>query len=454
MLNNKNKLYQYTFLIIITLMVIFNGGNSNLFIQFNFVIITIYFLLFICEKNYSAHVKKIFSTNKIAIKFYILFIIFLTLQTIPLPIEWLRFLSPEKYNLLNKLEFNGNLTSVSLSPINSYFGILNYLSIFLNLIIFKSLFYKKKHIFEFYYFLTLLGAFAASVAIYFYLIGNPDFLIIKNSYAEEAATGFFINRTVFSCFLTICFFSGVEYLKLIDQYQKKNTDNFYSKIYIRIFLLLITIAIITTFSKLGNFLFISLIIIYIVKELYENDKKKRFFLTTLILIVLFDILILGFYFGSEKLLHRFSFLQDQLNEYLPFSSQDTLSRGDITKFAYTEFKKFSLFGYGGGGFEYLFKINFQNSSSIYATHAHSDFFEFLGEFGIVGSTFIFLCIALTCFNKNFLLLKNFILIYLLTFIIFFDFSFHIPIIQLLFILLISITYKRIDNFEHDVQDKF
>ena len=144
MLIKKNKLYQYFFLIMITLMVIFNGGNNNLYIQFNFIIISIFFLSFIREKNYSAHVREIFSKNKLAILLYSLFISFLIFQTIPLPIEWLSFLSPEKYNILNKLEFNGIFNSISLSPINSYFSILNYLSLFLYLIVFKSLFYKKK----------------------------------------------------------------------------------------------------------------------------------------------------------------------------------------------------------------------------------------------------------------------------------------------------------------------
>ena len=446
----RTKLYQYIFLLIITFMVIFNGGNNNLYIQFNFIIISIFFLLFIREKNYLAHMRKIFSTNKLAIKLYVLFISFLIFQTIPLPIEWLSFLSPEKYNFLNKLEFNGNFNSISLSPINSYFSLLNYLSIFLYLIIFKSLFYKKKYILEFYYFLVFLGAFAASVAIYFLLIGNPDFLMLKNSHAKTNATGFFINRTVFSCFLTLCFFSGIEYLKMIDHYQKNNTDTFFNKIYVRIFLLLTTIAIITTFSRLGNFLFISLIIMYISQALYTNDKKNRFFLITLILIVLFDVLILGFYFGSEKLLQRYSFLQSEINEYLPSSTEISLSRGSIVKFAFIEFKKFIFFGYGGGGFEYLFKINFQNLSTQFASHAHSSIIEFIGEFGLIGSTFISLSLLFTCANKDFLSFKNFLLCYLLIFILIFDFSFHIPIIQFLFILLLSVSLKRSDNFEYKI----
>ena len=129
-------------------MVIFNGGNNNLYIQFNFVIISIFFFLFSRVKNYLSHIIEIFLKNKLAIIFYLLFISFLIFQTIPLPIEWLSILSPEKYNLLNKLEFNGNFNSISWNPVNSYFSILNYLSLFLYLIIFKSLFYKRKDIFR------------------------------------------------------------------------------------------------------------------------------------------------------------------------------------------------------------------------------------------------------------------------------------------------------------------
>ena len=429
----------------ITLMVIFNGGNNNLYIQFNFIIISIFFLLFIREKNYSAHVREIFSKNKLAILLYSLFISFLIFQTIPLPIEWLSFLSPEKYNILKKLDFNAGYTSISLNPSNSFFSLLNYLSIFLYLTIFKSLFYKNKDIFKFYYFLVCLGAFAASVAIYFYLIGNPDFWILKNN--RSSATGFFINRTVFSCFLTLCFFSGIEYLKIIDHYQKNNTNNFFNKIYVRLFLLLITIAIITSFSRLGNFLFISLIIIYISQALYKNDKKNRFFLITLIVIVLFDVLVLGFYFGSEKLLQRYSFLQNEINEYSPSLGEVSLSRGELAKFAFIEFKKFMFFGYGGGGFENLLKINFQNLSTLFATHAHSDIMEFLGEFGLVGFTLITLSFLFSCANKKCFSFKDFLLCYLLIFILIFDFSFHIPIIQLLFVLLLSICYERSNKLE-------
>ena len=448
MLIEKSKFYQYIFLLILTSMVIFNGGNYNLYIQFNFIIISIFFLLFVKEKNYIAHTRELLLKNKVAFILFILFISFLIFQIIPLPMSWLSFLSPEKYRILNELEFKGSFNSISLSPVNSYFNLLNYLSIFLFLIIFKSLYYKKRNIFKFYFFLVFIGAFAASVAVYFYLIGNPDFWFIKNQLTKSTATGFFINRTVFSCFLTLCFFCGIEYLNKIDKYKKDDTNNFFNKIYIRIFLLLITIAIITSFSRLGNFLFISVITLYILQAFFIKDKKNKFFLITLILIVIFDVLIIGYYFGSEKLFQRYLFLSNDLNINVASSAEVENNRVDFIKFAFIEFKKFIFFGYGGGGFEYLFKINFKNLSTIYAANAHSDLVEFIGEFGLIGFTLIASSLLFLCANKRFLSFKNFILCYLLVFILIFDFSLHIPIIQFLFVLLLSIDHERSDNSEY------
>ena len=452
MLHKKSELYKYFFLSIIVLMTIFNGGYGNLYIQFNFIVISFFFLIFINNKNYVAHVKKILLKNKIPIYLFFLFISFLIFQTVPLPIKWLSFLSPEKYKLLTSLEFDGSFNSISLNPTKSYFSILNYISLFLYLIIFKSLFYKISDVFRLYYFLVFLGALASSVAIYFYLIGNPDFLILKNSAYKTSATGFFINRTVFSCFLVLCFFCGTEYLKKIDHYQKKNTSNFFMKIYIRIFILLITIGIITSFSKLGNFLFISVICMYVAQSIYSNGKKSNFFLISLILIVLFDVLIFGFYFGSEKLLQRFLFLQDQVNDYLPSLDEANLSRGSLANFALTEFKNFIFFGYGGGGFEYLMKINYPNSSSSFASHVHSDLLEFVGEFGIFGSILICLSILFFHIKNNLFSFKNFVLYYLLIFILIFDFSLHIPIVQFMFLLLLSISYKKNNNIYYKLKN--
>ena len=439
------KLYRYTFLTLFTLMVIFNGGYSNFSIQLNSIGISVLFLLLLREKNYSKHMQKIFIQNKIAIYSFIVFLIFLIFQILPLPVNFVQLASPTKYDLLINMEFENNFTSISLDPSNSFFSFLNYFSLFLYLIIFKSIFYKTSHVINFYYFLTLLGAVTSCVAVYLYFIGNPDFLFINNSSYKDSATGFFINRTVFSCFLVLCLFSGIEYLRNLDILKKDTIDNFFKKIYLRIFILLITIGIITSFSRLGNFLFISLIIIFVIKLLFLDKKKNKLFLYSLLIIILFDVLIMGYYFGSERLITRYSFLANDMSGYIETSTNNNLSRSNLSYFALSEFKNFIFFGYGAGAFEYLFNIRYENLSYYYTIHAHSDLAEFLGEFGLIGFSIIGTSIFFLFLRNKLLYFKNLLLLYFMFFILLFDFPLHVPIIQLTFLILLSINLMNKKN---------
>ena len=440
------KLYRYIFLTLFTFMVIFNGGYSNISIQLNSIGISVLFLFLLRDKNYSKHLQKIFIQNKIAIYLFIIFLIFLIFQILPLPINFVQFASPIKYNLLINMEFEQNFTSISLDPSNSFFNFLNYFSLFLYLIVFKSIFYKTSHIINFYYYLTFLGAVTSCVAVYFYLIGNPNFLFIDNSAYKNSATGFFINRTVFSCFLVLCLLAGIEYLKNLNVFKKDSINDLFKKIYLRTFILLITIGIITSFSRLGNFLFISLIIIYLIKSLFFDEKKNKLFLYFLLIIILFDVLIMGYYFGSDKLLARYSFLANDMSGYIETSTNNNLSRGNLSYFALSEFKNFIFFGYGAGAFEYLFNVRYENLSYYYTIHAHSDLAEFLGEFGLVGFGIIGISIYFVFFKNKLLYFKNLLLLYFMCLILFFDFSLHVPIIQLTFLILLSVNLTNNKNY--------
>jgi len=440
---NKSTSHQSLFYILITFLVIFNGGNYDVYSQFNFIFTTIFF--FYCQKdiNYKSHIRKFYKENKKIFILYFIFLFYLIFQTVPLPTELLKFLSNTKYKLLSDLNYENHFSSISLDPSKTYFSFLNYFSLILYLILFKSIFYKKRHILKFYLFLSLLSFFSSSIAVYFYLIGNPNFLFISNN-SYNSATGFFINRTVFACFLNIGFLASLEYLKSFDISSKINNEKYFIKIYVRLFLLFITIGIITSFSKIGNFLFLILIIIYLFSYIFSNEKKNKFIIYTLIVIIFFDIFILGFYFGGEKLIERFSFLQNELSAYTNSDSNEyfSYSRGDIAKFSLMEVNNFFYFGYGAGGFELLFKNFYSQSNINFANHAHFDLSEFLGEFGIIGFSIFAFIILLSIKKIKFFNSKNIFLAIFITLILFFDFSLHIPLIQIILILMLSINLKK------------
>jgi hypothetical protein len=357
-----------------------------------------------------------------------------------LPIEILKILSPEKFKIISKLDGEVLNSSISLTPSNSFFQILNYSALLIVVFIIKMIFYTDRHKNRFNLFLSFLGFFTSIIAITFYLNGNPDILIFKNSFYKDASTGFFINRTVFAVFLLFSLISSLEVLRNLNIKINKKKDNFFLKIYIRLFIIFITIGIVTSFSRIGNFLFLITIFFYLFNEYYFTNNKNTSIKYIIILILLIDILILGFYFGGSKILDRFYFLANEFAEI--YSDNIDLSRIDIAKFSLVQLKKFLFFGYGPGSFEILFQINYKDLGTQFANHAHSDLFEFLGEFGLVGSVLIFFSIIFFFINKKSYTFINMIVISYIVVILFFDFSMHIPLIQIMLIIFLTLNKKK------------
>ena len=442
---SKNKKYQYLFFSILSIYIIFNGGNSNLFIQLNFILVSLFFLYCLKDRNYYIHLKNFYAKSKKSLIFYFIFLSFLIFQIINFPKEFLFILSPEKFKILNLIE-NITYSSISLSPSNSFFQILNYLTLIFIVFICKIIFYKEIHKYRFFFFLSVSGFVSSIVAVLFYFIGNPDLLIFENSFYKNSSSGFFINRTIFSIFLLFCLVSSLELLRNYEINEKINgKDYFFIKIYVRLFLIFISIGIITSFSRIGNFLLLFTVLFYLLNEILFSKSKINSFKIVILFIIFFDILILGIYFGSSEIFNRFYFLRNEFGSI----SDDIVntSRFDIIKFGILELKNFIFFGYGAGGFENLFKLKFSISSNEFADHVHSDVVEFLGEFGLIGFILIILSFIKFFFDKKKYVFINNLLIFYSIIILLFDFSLHTPLIQILFISFFILNNKSTTQFD-------
>ena len=123
---------------------------------FVFLFFSTFFLLCLKKKNYQLHLKLFYQDNKIYLFFYILFLFYLFLQVIPIPVNFLKFFSYEKYLYLDKLQKNIFYSPISLDPTKSYFQILNYISLLLIILILKMIFYTDRHKDRFFCFCHLL----------------------------------------------------------------------------------------------------------------------------------------------------------------------------------------------------------------------------------------------------------------------------------------------------------
>jgi hypothetical protein len=298
------------------------------------------------------------------------------------------------------------------------------------------IFYRERHKQRFYLFLSIIGFLSASFGTLLYLTGSTNLLSFK-SYDSGVSTGFFVSRTVFSIFLIFCFIASLEYLKRSQISER----NFFSRAYVRLFIIFIAIGIITSFSRIGNFLLLNVVLFYLFNEFFLKKQNTNLFRNVILIIVFVDIVVLGLYFGSFRIIDRFLFLE---NEFTEITNPDVnLMRFQIIKFSFHQIYNYLIFGYGAGGFETMFKLSFPTLSKSFANHAHSDLIEFIGEVGLLGfvlflmSIFIFLKKSI---NYNF---KNLLLIFCMLIILLFDFSLHIPFIQFLFVCFFILNQKFI-----------
>ena len=82
---SQNKKYQYLYFILLATISFFNGGNSNILIQINFILWGVLFLYCLNNKNYYTHLKFFLLNNKKYIYLFIIFLLYILLQIIQFP---------------------------------------------------------------------------------------------------------------------------------------------------------------------------------------------------------------------------------------------------------------------------------------------------------------------------------------------------------------------------------
>ena len=442
---------QNLFLFIVALCVSINASNSNLLIQFSSINFIIFFFLCLKNKKILEAIKENYINNKLFFVIFFVYVSYLIFQIIPLPLHWFEVIAPTNHALYSSVRIDKVYWSLSLDPSSSYFRILNCINFFIIFLIFPALFFRSKHLMKVLFFFCFLGFCHAVFATYWMLIGNPSNFLIQKSHYLHASTGLFVNRAVFATFLLLCAFSGLYYMVVFFQKNKITSFGLFEQvntkiIYIRIFIIFLTIGILTTWSRIVNFSYVLVLISFLIYSKISFKKYINPLSTIILFILLFDILILGLVFGNAKLVER----------YAETSLIGEAGRIEIHKFGFIQFKEFWLFGYGAGAFELIFKLfyNIPPNGSI-AAHTHNDGIELIGEVGMIGIS-ILLLLSSIYFKK--LLNKinkereraRFILLSLLLIILFIqsfvDFSLHIPGIAILLVVILSfglINFKNI-----------
>jgi len=254
-----------------------------------------------------------------------------------------------------------------------------------------------------------------------YWVFNPNF-----------ASGFFYNRNHFAGYLEMHLGLGIG---LLVAGLRLSTDDertwrqalrdwlaiiMSTKAQIRIALVVLVIALVVTQSRMGNIGFFSAVIIVGIIAMFAMRRRPKALPLFLISLVLIDLLVIGSWFGADKLAERIvgvqldrSALQTEGSPAKAIRDEATQApsagemsvpgapdlereRPILTRETLKMWWQAPLLGVGPGGFRSNFPLQRSaDMSPLFYDHAHNDVAQLLAERGIIGFL-IFFGLACCC----------------------------------------------------------
>ena len=267
------------------------------------------------------------------------------------------------------------------------------------------------------------------------------------------ATGTFINRNHFAAYLCLTLASGIGLLLMeskyaVDQRGKgkivKTIEFLISgKGAIRVGLIVITIGILLTRSRMGNMSFAFALTGAFAALIYFTPQFRKKALTLVASIALIDIILFGFLFDAKDTVER-----------IRTTSIETENRADVYSDSGQLIKDHFLFGSGAGTFYTTYPAyQTKPSGNDFFDHAHNDYIELLSERGIFGAGALAIFMGLLIirnidlikskdpFNKAIALTSLFAILALLSHALT-EFNLQIPAYAATFIAMSSLAYSR------------
>jgi len=211
------------------------------------------------------------------------------------------------------------------------------------------------------------------------------------------ATGTFVNRNHYAGYLVMCLSAGIGLLlsqlatdsagSLKDSLRRWLRLLLSSKIRLRIYLAIMVIALVLTRARMGNIAFFVSLALAGGLAVYVGRRFSWRVLSFLVSLFVVDMVILGKWFGLDKLLDRLV----QMNP-------ESVPRRWSNEYSIEYLADFPLTGSGGGSFYGIFP-NYQGQSlQGFHQHAHNDYLEFAVELGIPAALVLAAFVALALWS--------------------------------------------------------
>ncbi len=252
------------------------------------------------------------------------------------------------------------------------------------------------------YTLVLAGFFQALYGSLMTLSGVEYGFLDPKQFGRGNATGTFINRNHYANFLVLSLSAGMGLL--LAQMNLRGADNMRQRLRslleallgpkarLRIFMIIMVIALVLTRSRMGNTAFFAALTLVGLFALWRLKSPSRPLMLLVVSILIIDVFVVGTWFGVEKVIDRIS---DSVKvEQNVWKIQDKV-RLDADRESLDIISKSPVSGMGGGSFYTVYPA-WRGYDQAFMDHTHNDYLEFAVEYGLVGvallAWFLALCI--------------------------------------------------------------
>lgn len=208
------------------------------------------------------------------------------------------------------------------------------------------------------------------------------------------ASGTFANRNHYAAYLVMCLSVGIGVLiASLSGARNSSWGHFFRsliqwmitpKMALRLGLVIMVIALVLTRSRMGNSSFFISLLVTGAIGLILSKRATKSMVILLISLIAIDVFIVGTYFGTQRVI-----------ESIAHTTAKTEDRGDVAGYALDMWIDYPVFGSGLGSFPTVFPRYSGERTPVSYTHAHNDYLEFAAEVGFIGVALLGLMVVMS-----------------------------------------------------------
>lgn len=327
-----------------------------------------------------------------------LWLLHLSLYLMPLPPSWVEFLSPEAarmQHLTDAIGVQRETMTLSVDPHASRAFLLKSLAYSGVFVLVLALVNNRSRVLTLSRVLLYGAVLHAIYAVLMHLSEVNDEHFGTMIYHGAQASGTYVNRNHFAGFLEMMLAIGIGLLIAgLSDRRADSWKRFFShliewilspKMFLRLSLCILVIALTTTHSRMGNTAFFSALLVAGGIGVLLSRHATRNTVVLLVSLVAIDLFIVGSWFGVEKLARRIE----------ATTMQEVQVREEPAAYTVPMIKDYPVFGAGPGTFYVTFPRYRPEKIVNFFDYAHNDYAQFAAETGLVGLGLMGLLVILT-----------------------------------------------------------